>query len=243
MLEIFIINILDNSVNICYNYTIIKYDMELIDMKLSENKKLELKNLWNKQIPIIMKELSSEELEYLLNEYYDFDDEEFLELLDGKLETVSIISNNYENIEDEGYQKITTIFKVNNTLYRMEWSYGGTMYPELTSIDSFYSIVKKYIINGKKRYMSDEEFTEYNERLPIISDKRKILGDNLNFLRKKAGLTYRDLSAKLLEKYNKRITVGAMNLIEKGKNYPIVENLLILSDFYNVGLEYLFTVH
>ena len=63
--------------------------MELIDMKLSENRKLELKNLWNKQIPIIMKELSSEELEYLLNEYYDFDDEEFLELLDGKLETVS----------------------------------------------------------------------------------------------------------------------------------------------------------
>lgn len=209
---------------------------------LSTNRKIELKELWNKQIPIIMKELSSEELEYLLNEYYDFDDEEFLELLDGKLETVSIILNNYENVEDEKYQKITTIFKVNDTLYRMEWSYGGTMYPELTSIDSFYSIVKEYIINCKKRYMSDEEFTEYLEKKPVIDDKKLIVGNNLKKYRVEKGYTLRSLSAKLLEKYNKRITIGAINLIENGKNYPSVETLLILSDFYNVGLDGLFEI-
>lgn len=210
---------------------------------LSNDRKIELKELWNKQIPIIMKELSSEELEYLLNEYYDFDDEEFLELLDGKLETVSIILNNYENVEDEEYQKITTIFKVNDTLYRMEWSYGGTMYPELTSIDSFYSIVKEYIINCKKRYMSDEEFTEYLETKPVIDDKKLIVGNNLKKYRVEKSYTLRSLSAKLLEKYNKRITIGAINLIENGKNYPSVETLLILSDFYDIDLNYLFTEH
>lgn len=209
---------------------------------LSNDRKIELKELWNKQIPIIMKELSSEELEYLLNEYYDFDDEEFLELLDGKLETVSIILNNYENVEDEEYQKITTIFKVNDTLYRMEWSYGGTMYPELTSIDSFYSIVTEYIINCKKRYMSDEEFTEYLETKPVIDDKKLIVGNNLKKYRVEKGYTLRSLSVKLLEKYNKRITIGAINLIENGKNYPSVETLLILSDFYNVGLDGLFEI-
>lgn len=75
-----------------------------------------------------------------------------------------------------------------------------------------------------------------------IPDKKLVVGNNLKTYRIKNGYTLRSLSAKLLEKYNKRITIGAINLIENGKNYPSVETLLILSDFYNVELDGLFEI-
>ena len=76
-----------------------------------------------------------------------------------------------------------------------------------------------------------------------IPDKKFVVGNNLKTYRLNNGYTLRSLSAKLLEKYNKRITIGAINLIENGKNYPSVETLLILSDFYDIDLNYLFTEH
>lgn len=210
---------------------------------LSTNRQIELKELWNKQIPIKIKELSSEELEYLLNEYYDFKEDEMLDLLNGKFDTVEIISKTYEEIEDEKYQNVTSIFKVNDTLYRQEWSYGGMNYPEFTDIHDCYKIVKLYIIKNREVYLTEEEYSEYLEKKPIIDDKKLIVGNNLKKYRVEKGYTLRSLSAKLLEKYNKKITIGAINLIENGKNYPSVETLLILSDFYDIDLNYLFTKH
>lgn len=208
---------------------------------LSDNRKIELKELWNKQIPLKIKDLSFEELEYLLNEYYDFKEDEMLDLLNGKFNTVEIISKTYEDVEDEEYQNVISVFKVNNTFYRQEWSYGGINYPEFTDIHNCYKIVKLYTTKDRKVYLTEEEYFEYLGKQSIIPDKKLIVGNNLKTYRIKNGYTLRSLSAKLLEKYNKRITIGAINLIENGKNYPSVETLLILSDFYNVGLDGLFT--
>lgn len=209
---------------------------------LSDNRKIELKQMWNKQISLKIKDLSSEELEYLLNEYYDFKEDEMLDLLNGKFNTVKIISKTYEDAEDEEYQNVISVFKVNNTLYRQVWTYGGTSYPEFTDVHDYYKIVKSYIIKNKEVYLTEEEYFKYLEKQSIIPDKKLVVGNNLKTYRIKNGYTLRSLSAKLLEKYNKRITIGAINLIENGKNYPSVETLLILSDFYNVGFDCLFEI-
>lgn len=137
---------------------------------LSDNRKIELKQMWNKQIPLKIKDLSSEELEYLLNEYYDFKEDEMLDLLNGKFNTVEIISKSYEDVEDEEYQNVISVFKVNNTFYRQEWSYGGMNYPEFTDIPNCYKIVKLYTIKDRKVYLTEEEYFEYSGLLFLIKN-------------------------------------------------------------------------
>jgi len=59
------------------------------------------------------------------------------------------------------------------------------------------------------------------------------LGNRLRELRKEKGLYQKDL-ASLLD-----ITIRGYQVYEEDKNYPILDKIIFLADYYNVSLDYL----